>query len=812
MALALSGVSLPHRVGQVSANVVPLSQSGTGTVGDPFVVSSCSHLLEIDDSLANLSKAYVIGNNIDCSQTVFSPLKNGASSYFSGILDGQNYTISGLSISCAIDDCGLFARVANGATIKNMTFASPTIDSSAKRVGLIAGTANGLSTIDNITINGGLVRSTYASTSKSDETYVGGLIGYARDGAISNISSSLEVTGAVMTGGLVGVSLTAGLSITDVEINGDVTGETYTGGVIGHYFNAAVYGLTITRATVGAIVVSGWQDVGGFLGFGWNIKVDSSDSRANVIGQGTAVDSSGIGDGAFVGGVAGQLSGGDSTIVDTTVRGNVTTTYRDFNAQGVGGLVGWARLTKLIVTRTSFHGDIVGHSMIGAITGRQSLEVVVTDSYFRANLTATATSAWNLGGFVGTKSSTALRLTRSYYVGTQSLAVGSRASIVSFDSGTTACADTFFDSSVLGTTRTSGTAGICTSSAKTTAEMKTQSTFTNFDFTANSGVWSIDPAINDGYPFLRQGGDITAPTASWTPPQSPASTRTLSYVLSFSEQVSGISASDFSATGTASPCTFTPSATSTSSSITVSVSCVSDGTVIVQLASNSILDAAMNSGPLITVSDSSVSIDTTVNTTTTSSTTLAPNNTLAPSNTIAPSSTTSSTIPSASNMPANDGDALASIAEDVEILGQSGFVVMSDGSSFGVGRTGAISLKLWTGYIGKASGYVRATYKVGKVTKKWQCSIKSVNIGKIDKKAKRSSAGWFPKRFKPVANKCVLPPQLRTVLKTHQVVLTARVRFIKMWPTTGKAINPDTGKKIPVGVRTLRVSLGKPAT
>jgi len=35
---------------------------------------------------------------------------------------------------------------------------------------------------------------------------------------------------------------------------------------------------------------------------------------------------------------------------------------------------------------------------------------------------------------------------------------------------------------------------------KTTAEMKTQSTYTDWDFT---DIWGIDPTINDGYPYLR---------------------------------------------------------------------------------------------------------------------------------------------------------------------------------------------------------------------------------------------------------------------------------------------------------------------
>ena len=117
-------------------------------------------------------------------------------------------------------------------------------------------------------------------------------------------------------------------------------------------------------------------------------------------------------------------------------------------------------------------------------------------------------------------------------------------------------------------------------------------------------------------------------------------------------------------------------------------------------------------------------------------------------------------------------------------------------------------MKLWTGYIGKASGSVRATYKVRTKSVAWSCTIASVAIGKVNKNAKRTQGNWFPKKLMPVANRCVLPSALRTALKKQKVVLTAKVKFVKWWPTTGKAINALTGAKIPVGTRTLRITLG----
>ena len=114
--------------------------------------------------------------------------------------------------------------------------------------------------------------------------------------------------------------------------------------------------------------------------------------------------------------------------------------------------------------------------------------------------------------------------------------------------------------------------------------------------------------------------DASAPTATWTAPSSPANSRTLSYTLAFGESVTGIAASDFSNTGTATDCTFTPSATS-GSSITVAVTCTTDGTVIAKIDASSVTDAAGNAGPTAASSATSVTIDTTPATTSTTTTT-----------------------------------------------------------------------------------------------------------------------------------------------------------------------------------------------
>jgi hypothetical protein len=118
------------------------------------------------------------------------------------------------------------------------------------------------------------------------------------------------------------------------------------------------------------------------------------------------------------------------------------------------------------------------------------------------------------------------------------------------------------------------------------------------------GTWSVSATHEDGAGLISASSsalsiviDLTAPTASWTEPASPSTSLSLIYTLSFSEQVVGIAAGDFSYTGTASGCTFTPASSTANVTTTVNVSCASNGSVVARLTANQIQDVAGNQGP-----------------------------------------------------------------------------------------------------------------------------------------------------------------------------------------------------------------------
>jgi hypothetical protein len=151
------------------------------------------------------------------------------------------------------------------------------------------------------------------------------------------------------------------------------------------------------------------------------------------------------------------------------------------------------------------------------------------------------------------------------------------------------------------------------------------------------GTALTDSEVNAAFIESQSNGyiDTVGPTVTAvSAPSTPTANRNLTYTYSFSENVSGVSSSDFANGGTATGCSFTP-ASSSGTSIQVAVSCTSDGTVIAQLSANSITDIAMNTGPPTTHSATTVTISASVTSTSSSS-----SSTSSSSTTVAPSSTT----------------------------------------------------------------------------------------------------------------------------------------------------------------------------
>lgn len=233
----------------------PGGLTGSGTADDPYVITNVSGLQAIDD---DLDAHYVLGDDIDASATSdwnagkgFDPIGNGAGSgdgggHFTGVFDGRNHTITGLSIRrLGLDWVGLFAQ--SGGVVRNVHVHDATVE--GEYAGVLLGrnreggrvssvgasgqvTGVGQNTGGLAGINAGTLRGAWADVDvSSTELQTGGLVGQ-NNGEMTDVYATGAVAGESV-GGLVGNNhgaLQRGYAIGDVSGQGD--DSTTAGGLV----------------------------------------------------------------------------------------------------------------------------------------------------------------------------------------------------------------------------------------------------------------------------------------------------------------------------------------------------------------------------------------------------------------------------------------------------------------------------------------------------------------------------------------------------------------------------------------------------
>jgi len=227
---------------------------------------------------------YQLSNAIDATGTStwnngegFVPVGRNAIRFL-GSFDGQNFTITGLTINRPTTDyVGLFGVTGLGSAISN--------------IGLVGGSNRG-------------------------RDYVGGLVGRNEQNTINNSYTTGNITGRSFVGGLTGGNVNA--NINNSYATGNVTGSVnYAGGLTGT--NASTSNISSSYATGN---VTGVDNVGGLVG-----ASNSTITSAYATGSVTASSS-----------VGGLIGFNESNVSDSYATGNVTNNGSGLNT---GGLVGW---------------------------------------------------------------------------------------------------------------------------------------------------------------------------------------------------------------------------------------------------------------------------------------------------------------------------------------------------------------------------------------------------------------------------------------------------------------------------------------
>ena len=305
---------------------------GTGEPNDPYQIATAEDLIALGETPEDYDKHFILTADIDLDpnlpgRKVFDRAVIGAFTLtkyntvvlipFTGIFDGNGYTISHLTIAGDYS-LGVFHNLGTGGEIKDLGVVDLNIAGSGSSIGGLAGS------------NCGVLTNCYSTGEVTGDQHIGGLVGYnSKRGSLTNCHSSCAVRGSQYIGGLVGTIAYDwqipgwGGTLTDCYSTGVISGQEYIGGLVGENGGLVVSSFAACHVSadlyVGGLVGS---NGGEFRGDCWPGTIRNCYSRSLVIG----ID--------YVGGVAGYSLGDVTQCYSVGAVSGSTT--------NVGGLVGVA--------------------------------------------------------------------------------------------------------------------------------------------------------------------------------------------------------------------------------------------------------------------------------------------------------------------------------------------------------------------------------------------------------------------------------------------------------------------------------------
>lgn len=354
------------------------------TTKDYHLISTCKDLESIGQGINypgashsdawGLDESYQLINNIDCSATNpnhhnhdttpettygdngFNPIgydypNSKYSEQFTWLFDGNNYTISNLTIIDAdysITDVGLFGKVGYEGIIKNLSLENTYIREATGSVGAIAGTNYGL--IKNCNVNGYL----YSFSG------IGGIVAY-NEGTIDNCYSNSLIIGESLNGGIA-IENSENAKIINCVSNSDIISNLGVSGGI----TALNHGVISNSLSMNNI--SGYLMVGGIAAINSTGTISNSYSIGNIIGEHQNI-----------GGLVGTNLHG---IINNCFTAN--NIYLDESTINAGGFIG--NNSSIITNSFGYEKQIIGaqsinsDNLIGIDTNSPSSELSIATS------------------------------------------------------------------------------------------------------------------------------------------------------------------------------------------------------------------------------------------------------------------------------------------------------------------------------------------------------------------------------------------------------------------------------------------------
>lgn len=372
--------------------------AGTGTLTDPYQICTSEQLASLSSNAnSNVwNKYFKLMNNLDMTASNVNPIGNSDSA-FSGYFDGNNKTISAVTINnTSLANSGFFGVLQN-ATVKNLILSNFNITNStvlANNTGLLVGKAMDSNVIENVTISGAVSGST-----------VGGIIGFHTGTGtleITTVTNTSVVSGS-NSGGIIGsidlcnlvkitnsnnygtVNATSssggvlGIKSCDIWIlksfnSGSISGDQRVGGLIGSDFSGATsQPVHIDRSyNSGSVSCNGNNcQAGGLAGIAWLLRINNSYNTGNIQATGTDNLAGGI--------VAWSLS--TLSISNSYNTGSITNSNVVASNEYCGGLIGYFSGMGSVLNSFST-GNVLCPGQAGLLYGFKNVFSSTTNTYY----------------------------------------------------------------------------------------------------------------------------------------------------------------------------------------------------------------------------------------------------------------------------------------------------------------------------------------------------------------------------------------------------------------------------------------------
>lgn len=376
---------------QSSASEASGFASGSGTVGDPYIICTKAQFLAVDTKKSISTTHYFkLGANIDLSPTLYAPLGSIAGSdctgLFCNIFDGDGFALKNAVMTMVSNNAGAFSDGSSifgelsfaGTTygkIQNLKVVGARILGNSYVGALASKERNGFA-IEDVVVDAHVIAAS---------SYAGGLAAHIEDSSVEDSLTNTLLVGQDYAGLIAGLVSGAGTpTLSRFSAEGAVVGNSYVGGAIGDLSHLST---TVTASRASAMVLSSNSYVGGFVGH-LQGSVQNSYAISHVLAASSDI-------GGFVG-----LTNTSANLVNSYAAGGVT------GPTNVGGFVGrmygfldYNFAVAPYVFADTYNGCFVGDMMNTGDADHFSYAATpYVSSYYGANSGGVDTTLWTVFG------------------------------------------------------------------------------------------------------------------------------------------------------------------------------------------------------------------------------------------------------------------------------------------------------------------------------------------------------------------------------------------------------------------------------